>query len=139
MVTSPLASALAKLKKNATFPGSAITNEHPEYVDAFRAGAIKSFEFTYELAVRLMKRRLEITASAQAEVEQMSFKTFIRTAAEKGLVDDPVAWMLFREKRNITSHTYDEAKALDVLAVIPQFIEKATFLLNKLESLNDAS
>ena len=139
MVTSPLASALAQLKKNAAFPGSAITREHPEYTDAFRAGAIKSFEFTYELAIRLMRRAIESTVSAPAEVEQMTFKTLVRTAAEKGLVDDPVAWMLFREKRNITSHIYDETKALDVLAVMPQFIEKATFLLNKLGGLNDAS
>jgi nucleotidyltransferase substrate binding protein (TIGR01987 family) len=139
MVTSPFSAALAQLRKNATFPGSAVTREHPEFTDVFRAGAIKSFEYTYELAVHMMRRGLENTGLASAEIDQMHFKTLLRTAAEKGLIDDPLAWMLFREKRNITSHTYDEAKAMEVLAVIPQFIEKATFLLNKLERLNDAS
>jgi nucleotidyltransferase substrate binding protein (TIGR01987 family) len=139
IVTSPFAAALAQLKKNAAFPGSVITREHPESLDAFRAGAIKSFEYTYELAVRFMRRGLESMGLSSDEIDQMSFRTLIRTAAEKGLVDDPTAWFLFRDKRNITLHTYDELKALDVLAVIPQFIEKANFLLKTLARLNDAS
>ena len=86
-----------------------------------------------------MRRQLESMASTPAEIEQMEFKTLVRTAAEKGLVDDPLAWLLFREKRNITSHTYDETKSLDVLAVIPQFMTRAGFLLDRLNSVNDAS
>ena len=78
-------------------------------------------------------------AATPAEIEQMEFKTLVRTAAEKGLIDDPVAWLLFREKRNITSHTYDETKSLDVLGVIPQFIGRAQFLLERLNSPRDAS
>ncbi len=50
-----------------------------------------------------------------------------------------MAWLLFREKRNITSHTYDETKSLDVLAVVPQFIDRARFLLDRLNSPRDAS
>ncbi len=50
-----------------------------------------------------------------------------------------MAWLLIREKRNITSHTYDETKSLDVLAVVPQFIDRARFLLDRLNSPRDAS
>ncbi len=138
-VTSPLAAAIAELLKNAGLPGSAIAREHPELIGTFRTAAIKSFEYAYELGIRLIRRRLESMAATPAEIEQMEFKTLVRTAAEKGLIDDPVAWLLFREKRNITSHTYDETKSLDVLGVIPQFIGRAQFLLERLNSPRDAS
>jgi nucleotidyltransferase substrate binding protein (TIGR01987 family) len=87
----------------------------------------------------MIRRRLETMAATPAEIEQMDFKTLMRTAAEKGLIDDPMAWLLFREKRNITSHTYDETKALDVLSVIPQFQARAKYLLEQLSAFADAS
>jgi nucleotidyltransferase substrate binding protein (TIGR01987 family) len=138
IVTSPLAAALAELTKNAALPASAIAREHPELIGTFRTATIKSFEYAFELGIRLLRGRLEIMSSAPAEIEQMEFKRLVRTAAEKGLIDDPLAWVLFREKRSMTSHTYDETKALDVLAVIPQFIERAQFLLARLNGTNDA-
>ena len=139
LVTTPLAAAIAELQKNAELPRSAIAHEHPELIGTFRTAAIKSFEYAYELGIRLIRRRLESLSSSPVEIEQMEFKTLMRTAAEKGLVDDPLAWVLFREKRNITSHTYDETKALDVLAVVPQFIARAEFLLGRLNASGDAS
>ncbi len=139
IITSPLAAAIAELLKNAELPRSVIAREHPELIGTFRTAAIKSFEYAYELGIRLIRRRLESMAATPAEIEQMEFKTLMRTAGEKGLIDDPVAWLLFREKRNITSHTYDETKSLDVLGVIPQFIGRAQFLLERLNSPRDAS
>ena len=139
IVTSPLAAAIAELVKNAELPHSAIAREHPELVGTFRTAAIKSFEYAYELSIRLIRRRRESIAAAPAEIEQMDFKILMRAAAETGLIDDPLAWLLFREKRNITSHTYDETKSLDVLAAVPQFIDRAQFLLERLDSADHAS
>jgi len=139
IVTSPFAAAIAELAKNAALPASAIGREHPELIWTFRTATIKSFEYAYELGIRLLRRRLETMSSSPAEIEQMEFKTLMRTAAEKGLIDDPLAWILFREKRNITSHTYDETKSLDVLAVTPQFIDRAKFLFARLNGTTDAS
>lgn len=139
IIISPLAAAIAELTKNAELPYSAIARDHPELIGTFRTATIKSFEYAYELSIRFIRRRLESMAATPAEIEQMEFKTLIRTAAEKGLIDDPLPWLLFREKRNITSHTYDETKSLDVLAVIPQFIKRARFLLDRLDTARDAS
>lgn len=133
-VTSPFAAALAELQKNAELPHSAIAREHPELVGTFRTAAIKSFEYAYELGIRMIRRRLETMAATPGEIEQMDFKTLMRTAAEKGLVDDPMAWLLFREKRNSTYHAYDETKSLDVLSVIPHFLARANYLLDQLGS-----
>jgi nucleotidyltransferase substrate binding protein (TIGR01987 family) len=102
----------------------------------FRTAAVKSFEYVYELSVRLIRRALEAKAVSPAEIDEMDFKTLIRTAAEKGLIDDPLPWYLFREKRSITAHTYDQTKAIGVLAVVPQLVERVRFLLERLREQN---
>jgi nucleotidyltransferase substrate binding protein (TIGR01987 family) len=70
----------------------------------------------------------------------MSFRDLMRSGGERGLVRDVDAWMVFRDKRNMTSHTYNAAKATDVAAVIPAFAEHAQELLAKLQarSVSDA-
>ena len=42
-------------------------------------------------------------------------------------------WDEYRQKRNMTSHTYDENAAKDVVAIIPAFKDEALFLLNRLK------
>ena len=134
LITAPLSKALGELKRNAELPYSSLAREHPELLPTFRTAAIKSFEYVYELSVKLVRRALESKAASPGEVDGLDFKVLMRTAAEKGLIDDPVSWFLFREKRNITSHTYDETKAIDVLAILPQFIERAQNLLERLDA-----
>ncbi|MFM9938698.1 MAG: HI0074 family nucleotidyltransferase substrate-binding subunit [Hyphomicrobiaceae bacterium] len=133
-IVNPLESALAQLKTNYDLIGSDVARDQPKVKAAFRTASIKSFEYAYELSIRLIRRRLESSASTAQEIEGMDFKPLMRTAAEKGLVDDPVAWFLYREKRNITSHTYDETKAMDVVSVLPEFLQSAYLLLTALKA-----
>lgn len=112
----------------------------PEMATAFRTATIKSFEYAYELGVRLMRRALASMAASPQEIAEMDFRALMRTAAEKGLIDDPRAWFLYREKRNITAHTYDALQALDVLAAIPSFLSHIDVLLDRLKiHASDAS
>ena len=104
--------------------------------DVVRDSAIQRFKYTYELSIKMLRRKLEDMAESSIEIEQMGFKPLIRTGAEKGLIDDPVAWFGFREKRNITSHTYDEEKAELVYAILPSFADSASFVLNALKERN---
>jgi len=101
--------------------------------DLLRDGCIQRFEYTYELAVRMLRRQLELMASSATEVEQLAYRDMVRMGAERGLIDDPLAWFDFREKRNITSHTYDEEKARIVFGVLPAFAKEARLLLSRLE------
>jgi nucleotidyltransferase substrate binding protein (TIGR01987 family) len=133
LVTKSLADALVHLETNFNLIGSSLARGEPMLEATFRTAAIKSFEYVYELSIRLIRRALEVKAASAVEVEQMDFRTMMRTAAEKGLIDDPLAWYLFRDKRNITAHTYDETKALDVLAVVPQLLARVRFLLASLK------
>lgn len=139
LITEPLSTALAVLRKHYDLSTSPIAVQHPELISTFHTATIKSFEYAYELSVKLLRRALEEASSVPGEIDQMDFRALIRTAAERGLIADPESWFLFRESRNITAHTYDERKARDVLAVMPSFIEKAAQLLAMLQRDTHAS
>lgn len=99
-----------------------------------RDGLIQRFEFTYDLAHKMMRRALEHAAANPGEIDRMTFPALVRTANEQGLLDQGwPEWRGYREMRNITSHTYDEAKALQVAAAIPAFLDQARFLLHRLK------
>ena len=51
-----------------------------------RDGLIQRFEFTYDLAHKLLRRALEEAAANPQEVDQMTFPALIRTATEQGLL-----------------------------------------------------
>jgi len=94
-----------------------------------RDGLIQRFEFTYELSLKTLRRYFELTADSWARIKAMSFDNFMRHAWDENLLDAEIKkWRIFREKRNITSHTYDEKKAIEVCAVIPEFLLEAKYL-----------
>src|SRR4029077_12910616 len=84
--------------------------------DQEQAGAIQSFEFSYELAWKAMKRILE-----KRGVEVQSPRDTFREAARNKLINDPEPWFVFLEKRNLTSHTYKEETALSIIRILPVF------------------
>ncbi len=126
---APLAKAIDRL-------GEGLARYETDTADAqIRDGLIQRFEFTYDLAHKLLRRALEEAAANPEEVDRMSFPTLIRTAGEQGLLaGDWTTWRTWREMRNITSHTYDEAKAVQVASAIPAFLIEARALLARLES-----
>ena len=138
LITRPLRDALAQLEANFGLTASALAREEPVVSRAFRTAAIKSFEYVYDLSVRLLRDALAVEATSSAESDEMDYTTLIRTAAEKGLIDDPLRWYVFRDKRGITALAYDPTKAGDVLVVVPRLIERARFLLTRLRD-QDAS
>ncbi len=74
-----------------------------EYV---RDAAIQRFEFTYELAWKTLKAYL-----ATIDLTVLSPKETLKVAYQQGLLTDAAAWSELHVKRNLTSHTYDEALA----------------------------
>ena len=60
----------------------------------------------------------------------MGVPDLIRAANGAGLLKRALPkWSVFRKMRNMTSHTYNEASAKQVVATIPDFIDEAAFLL----------
>jgi nucleotidyltransferase substrate binding protein (TIGR01987 family) len=98
-----------------------------------RDACIQRFEYTYELAFKMLKRQLEQELPSTDELDHQPFKEIIRIGAERGLIADPQRWFDYRDKRNITSHTYDEAKAREVYSVLSDFATDASDLLIRLQ------
>ena len=99
-----------------------------------RDSMIQRFEYTYSLALKMIKRYFSYSAFEKENLDSMSFNEMVRTANRMGLLKSNLEqWTIYRQKRNLTSHTYDENVAKDVIAVIPDFKDEAEFLLDKLK------
>jgi len=99
-----------------------------------RDGLIQRFEFTYELCLKSLRRFFEKNADSWPLIKEMNFNNFIRHAWGENLLHEEVKqWRVFREARNITSHTYHEDKAIEVCAIIPVFLTEAQYLHAALE------
>lgn len=120
---SPLEKALASLEEVLALPVTPI----------IRDSAIQRFEYTYELAIKLLKRILEASAANPGEIDTLSFRDIIRIAAEQGLIQDPQSWFVYRRARNDTSHAYNESKAIAVYDRLAAFTVDARQMLEMLQ------
>ena len=73
-------------------------------------GVIQRFEFTYELAWKLMKSYLESEGIADKDSPRRAFKE----AFAAGLITDGQVWIDMIGDRNLTVHTYNEQLAKDM-------------------------
>ncbi len=101
-----------------------------------QSGVIKHFEFTYELSWLFIKRWLEANVSPNAG-DGVTRRELFRLGAENLLIDDVDRWMRYHQARNRMSHTYRQATADEVCAVVPAFLGDSRLLLAALEARND--
>lgn len=124
----------SSLKKAVNSLGRAVVRAQKEPSDEeLRDAVIQRFEYTYELAWKMMKRQLEQESANPSEIDRLSFRDMLRGAAEKGIISDVEEWIVYRDQRNITSHTYDEDEAKSVYNTALEFFKAAEILLSKLE------
>ena len=126
---TPLANAVARLDEG-------LARWQADRADTqIRDGLIQRFEFTYDLSHKMLRRAPEEAAANPEAVDRMTFPELVRTASEQGLLASGwPQWRTWREMRNIASHTYDEAKALQVAEAIPGFLGEAQDLLARLQA-----
>lgn len=74
-------------------------------------GLIKAFEYTYELGWKtlqdLLKEKGYIGINGPRPVMEQSF--------QDGYISDGKGWMRMHKSRNLTSHTYDEQTAIEIV------------------------
>ncbi len=97
-----------------------------------RDAVIQRFEYTFELSFKFLKRVLELESPSPMLVDQMSYKDILREACEKGFIDNFHVWVVYRDQRNITSHTYNENKAESVYQTALTFYNDALKLSQQL-------
>ncbi|ACH39687.2 nucleotidyltransferase substrate-binding protein, HI0074 family [Citrifermentans bemidjiense Bem] len=95
--------ALGQLEK-------AISQPKDEYV---RDSVIQRFEFIHELALKMLKLRLE-----QEYVFANTPRETMRASLQAGFIEDGNAWTDLQKMRNLTSHTYNEELAEEVYAFV---------------------
>ena len=106
--------ALAKLTQAVERLSSQIN--HEEAVDELlQEGLIQRFEYTHELAWKVMKDYAEY----QGYTDVRGSRDAIRKALEMGLIDDK-RWMETIEDRNLTVHNYDNEVATEIYENIMQ-------------------
>ena len=95
------------LLSEAVAPGVAELNELE------REGAIRRFQYTFQLAWLTLKDRLEYGGIVLSEVTP---RHVIREAFTARLIDDAEVWTDMLVDRNLMAHTYDFARFEAVLA-----------------------
>lgn len=124
-------SALQNALKSLKDAYSEYNKTENEYV---RDSVIQRFEYTYALAIKFIQRYIELNIPNQEDLSTLTFNQLIRQANEMGiLLNDLEQWIIYRQKRNITSHTYNIEKAKEVISIVGKFIEEIEYLITKLK------
>lgn len=88
-------------------------NAQEDVDNLMKEGLIQRFEYTHELAWKVMKDYAEY----QGYTEVRGSRDAFRQALQMGIIDD-AGWMESIEDRNLTSHNYDEEVAEEVYQAI---------------------
>lgn len=74
-------------------------------------GLIQRFEFTHELAWKVLKDYFEY----QGNTLITGSRNAVREAFKNGLIDDGEGWMEMIKSRNLSSYTYNETIAKEIV------------------------
>jgi len=125
LILTPFGKALSSLEL-------ALQQPKNEFI---RDSVIQRFEYSYELAWKMLRRYLVEDMGAET-LAPLSRKDLFRLAADKQLINDPLPWFEYHVARNTTSNTYDEAVAEKVYQAAKTFFIDASHLLAELERRN---
>lgn len=111
---------------------SAMSNSSSDQNDLLAEGLIQRYEYTHELAWKVMKDYEEY----QGITDIMGSRDAIRVALRAGILDDD-RWMDTISDRNLTSHNYDDETAKHIVNNIinvyyPLFVKFETTMTGKM-------
>lgn len=106
-----------------------------EDTEPYRESTIQRFEYTFELAWKVMGSIL-----ADEGIESFGVRNVIRNAARLGLLADPTKWFNYADARNKSSHVYREDIAADVYETARgSFLEEVKALIAAIEKADRES
>ena len=111
---------------------SALSNSSSDQNDLLAEGLIQRYEYTHELAWKVMKDYEEY----QGITDIMGSRDAIRVALRAGILDDD-RWMDTISDRNLTSHNYDDETAKHIVKNIinvdyPLFVKFESTMTGKM-------
>ncbi|MEJ5339491.1 MAG: nucleotidyltransferase substrate binding protein [Aquificaceae bacterium] len=103
-----------------------------QLTDLEKQGMIQAFEYVFELGWNLLRDYLLY----QGHTDIKGSRDAIRTAFRYGLIEDGELWIQMMSARNLTSHTYDQSLAEQVIkAIVEQYMSEFEKLQNAFERL----
>ena len=128
-----LKDALANLDQAIAFAKKHKALGEMDYYKQFRTASIQSFEYSYDIGQKLIKRFIENSDIYKDQSADLDFRDYMRVAAEYGLLQEPEQWVEFREWRNDTSHTYDAEIAEALFVSLPEIVASIRHTCEQLE------
>lgn len=107
--------------------------------DAYRAACVKEFEIILEQSGKLLRKVLSAYFADNRQADRLVFKDVFRYAAKHGLIDSEVCerWLLYRDNRNDTAHSYGKDFAESTIKLLPDFIADTKALADIIEGTED--
>lgn len=107
-----------------------------EEEEVLKEGLIQRFEYTHELAWKVMKDYAEY----QGNTAITGSRDATREAFKMGLIQEADSWMDMLASRNLTSHTNDSATAEEIYdKIIHSYITRFDDFEHKMESLRSGT
>ena len=106
-------------------------NRTCDFADMLEDSCIKRFEYSLEIARKLMKRVLK-NIYGKSE-EELTVNNVFRFMQGYKFIPNWENWRDYYEKRNNTVHEYNLAKSRKLIEIIPEFIKDTDILINNLE------
>jgi nucleotidyltransferase substrate binding protein (TIGR01987 family) len=109
-----------------------LLGESRELSNLEKQGTIQAFEFTHELAWKTLKDFLQ----TRGNIEIYGSRDATREAFKNGLIQDGETWMEMIESRNLSSHTYNESVANEIVdKIASSYVTRFAELRTQLERL----
>ena len=106
-----------------------------EKTPIIRDSAIQRFEYSFEFAVKFMRRYIQENYSVMSDYDSNNFRDVIRTALQLNITKKPFeTWIKYRDARNKTSHGYSEKAAEEVYEVAQEFLGEAKLVYQFLKN-----
>lgn len=102
--------------------------EQEGFGDIFLDLAVKRFEFTYEMSWKAIKRYLDFVG-----ISATSPRACFREAFSQGLIDAEQLWLEMIERRNLSSHIYNQDEIAGILAYLDGYRDAFAGLIATLE------
>ena len=107
--------------------------------DAYRAACVKEFEIILEQSGKLLRKVLSAYFADNSQADRLVFKDIFRYAAKHNLIDPETCerWLLYRDNRNDTAHSYGKDFAESTIELLPNFITDTKALADIIEGTED--
>lgn len=99
------------------------------YGDVYLDLVVKRFEFTYEISWKTIKRYMDFIG-----IDCQNPRSCFKEALVQGLITDETVWLDMIERRNLSSHIYDQDEIKEILQRLNDYVKAFEELKGHIET-----